>query len=66
MRFCPKCGTRMQLSKESSGEFLVCPRCGSRKIRRLSAFSGWLLPLQYVCEECGYVGVPISVEERGD
>ncbi len=45
---------------------LVCPRCGSRKIRRLSAFSGWLLPLQYVCEECGYVGVPISVEERGD
>ena len=45
---------------------LICPRCGSRKIRRLSAFSGWLLPLQYVCEECGYVGTPISVEDRAD
>ncbi|OYT51972.1 transcription factor S [Candidatus Bathyarchaeota archaeon ex4484_135] len=28
MRFCPKCGTRMQLAKEESGEFLICPRCG--------------------------------------
>ena len=28
MRFCPKCGTRMMPDKESSGELLVCPRCG--------------------------------------
>ncbi len=28
MRFCPKCGTRLTLTREEGGDFLVCPRCG--------------------------------------
>ncbi len=43
---------------------LVCPRCGSTKVRKASILSGWLTPLQFICEDCGYIGtVFLEVEE---
>jgi len=42
---------------------IVCPVCGSPKIRKLSSFSGWLTPEIWVCPECGYKG-PIYAEKE--
>jgi len=39
----------------------LCPRCGSPKLRLSSRFDVWLLPEQYVCQNCGYKG-PIVME----
>jgi len=39
----------------------VCPVCGSTNIRKISPFSGWLTPEEWVCEDCGYRG-PIVAE----
>ena len=48
------------------GAILVCPRCGSPKIKRLRGFYGWLLPVTYVCPECGYKGpIVLEIEEEG-
>ena len=44
---------------------VVCPRCGSPKIRRLRGFYGWLLPTTYVCPDCGYRG-PLVLELEGE
>ncbi|RLE62824.1 MAG: hypothetical protein DRJ38_08945 [Thermoprotei archaeon] len=42
----------------------VCPRCGSTNVRKVSFLSGWFTPLQFICENCGYVGVAfLEVEE---
>ena len=42
----------------------VCPRCGSTNVRKVSFLSGWFTPLQFICEDCGYVGVAfLEVEE---
>ncbi len=42
---------------------LVCPRCGSKNVKRLHGF-GWLVPQQYYCKDCGYVGYfLVAVEE---
>ncbi len=42
----------------------VCPRCGSINVRKVSFLSGWFTPLQFICEDCGYVGVAfLEVEE---
>ncbi len=43
----------------------VCPVCGSTNIRKVSPFSGWLLPEEYVCLDCGYRG-PIVAEIEVD
>jgi len=42
----------------------VCPKCGSVKIRNSSLLSGWIIPDQYVCEDCGYTGYLILELER--
>jgi len=39
----------------------LCPRCASPKLRLSSRFDIWLLPEQYVCDNCGYKG-PIVME----
>jgi hypothetical protein len=39
----------------------LCPKCHSPKIQLSTRFDGWLLPLQYVCQQCGYKG-PIILE----
>jgi len=43
----------------------VCPVCLSPRIRRSSSFDGWLIPVTYVCEECGYRG-PVYLEIEVD
>jgi predicted RNA-binding Zn-ribbon protein involved in translation (DUF1610 family) len=42
-----------------------CPRCGNPDIQLSSKFDIWLLPEQYTCEKCGYVG-PIVLEMEKD
>ena len=39
----------------------LCPVCGSSKLRLSSRFDSWLIPVRYVCEDCGYKG-PIIME----
>ncbi|HLI46234.1 MAG TPA: hypothetical protein VKU94_03490 [Geobacterales bacterium] len=34
---------------------LRCPICGSKKVTRIHSLE-WLIPQQYLCKECGYVG----------
>jgi len=43
----------------------ACPICGSTNIRRSSSFDGWLLPENYICEDCGYQG-PVYMELQID
>jgi predicted RNA-binding Zn-ribbon protein involved in translation (DUF1610 family) len=46
-------------------KLIVCPVCGSLNIRKSSPFSGWLLPDEYTCPDCGYRG-PIVGEIEVD
>lgn len=39
----------------------LCPKCHSPKIKLSTRFDGWLLPVQYICPQCGYKG-PIILE----
>ena len=46
----------------------ACPRCGSTRIKRAGGFCGWLLPVMYVCPDCGYQGplvLELELEEEG-
>jgi len=60
----------INLGKEKAIKIIVCPVCGSTNIRKISVFSGWLTPEEYVCLDCGYRGpivAEIEVErEAGD
>ena len=40
---------------------IVCPVCGSAKIKLSSRFDAWLMPTVYICLDCGYRG-PIVME----
>ncbi|MCW3981397.1 MAG: hypothetical protein NWF11_07995 [Candidatus Bathyarchaeota archaeon] len=41
-----------------------CPRCRNPYISLSSKFDVWLLPEQYICEECGYHGpIVLEIEE---
>jgi len=43
---------------------LMCPRCKSTNVKKLSMLSGWLTPLRFICEDCGYSGAAfLEVEE---
>jgi len=51
------------------GAIIVCPRCGSPRIKRLRGFYGWLLPTTYACPDCGYKGplvLELEKEEKGE
>jgi len=43
---------------------IVCPVCGSKRLRRATALSGWLTGWRYYCEDCGYTGPIYKVEEN--
>jgi len=50
---------------------MVCPVCGSLNIRKASPLSGWLLPDEYSCPDCGYRGpvvgeVEVDEDELGE
>ncbi len=51
--------------KKKKLKIMVCPVCGSTNIKKVSAFSGWLLPEEYVCLDCGYRG-PVVAEIEVD
>ena len=40
---------------------IYCPKCASPNIRISKGFDQWLVPMKYVCEDCGYYG-PIVME----
>lgn len=45
---------------------LVCPRCGSKKIKLADSISGFITPHLYFCPKCyyqGYFVVEIDKEE---
>ncbi|OLD12333.1 MAG: hypothetical protein AUI93_02890 [Crenarchaeota archaeon 13_1_40CM_3_52_10] len=42
----------------------TCPRCGSSVVRSRTALEGWMLPVKYVCKNCGYEGFVALEEER--
>ncbi len=41
---------------------LECPRCGDIVRRSRTPLEGWILPVRYVCDKCGYSGF-LAVEE---
>ncbi|MCD6348711.1 MAG: hypothetical protein J7L91_03720 [Candidatus Korarchaeota archaeon] len=51
--------------KRKTIRITICPICGSTNIRKASPFSGWLLPEEYVCLDCGYRG-PVVAEIEVD
>ena len=52
---------RIRTPRSSSKRLIVCPRCGSSKIKLTSTFDAWLTPKKYFCPDCGYVG-PVVLE----
>jgi len=46
----------MKHLKHSGTSPIICPVCGSMRVRQRGSLSGWLLPAVYSCEDCGYLG----------
>ncbi|MEM3586793.1 MAG: hypothetical protein QXO71_05650 [Candidatus Jordarchaeaceae archaeon] len=47
---------------------LICPNCGSSKIRQADSISGFITPPRYFCQNCYYSGhfiVEVDREEKG-
>jgi predicted RNA-binding Zn-ribbon protein involved in translation (DUF1610 family) len=42
-----------------------CPQCGGLVRRSRAPLEGWILPVRYVCEKCGYSGFLTMEEESG-
>src|SRR5207244_13552423 len=42
----------------------ACPQCGSTVVRSRMPLEGSMLPVTYVCRDCGYHGVVAFEEER--
>jgi len=56
--------TRFPINKRG---ILVCPRCGSKKIRLWNSISGFITPPYYFCQNCHYSGYFIvEVDKEGD
>ena len=43
---------------------LSCPQCGANVKRSRGPLEGWILPIRYVCDKCGYSGFLALEEER--
>lgn len=46
--------------------FLICPKCGSSKVKQADSISGFITPPRYFCQNCYYSGyfiVEISKED---
>ncbi|MEM4245762.1 MAG: hypothetical protein QW390_00530, partial [Candidatus Bathyarchaeia archaeon] len=55
--------TTLKELKRGKRSPLLCPRCRKPALRLLHKFDGWMIPAQYLCGECGYVGIlPLEVE----
>jgi ribosomal protein L37AE/L43A len=44
----------------------VCPKCNSPEIRRAGSVEGWLLPEQWTCDKCGYIGILVQEIDTED
>jgi predicted RNA-binding Zn-ribbon protein involved in translation (DUF1610 family) len=55
--------TFLKSIQRTSPKPIVCPKCGSTKIRLNTSISGWLIPEEYICDECGYTGAAIEVKQ---
>jgi len=44
----------------------ICPKCKSANIRLASSAGGWLLPEQWVCDKCGYMGFIVAELDTED
>jgi hypothetical protein len=45
---------------------IYCPRCSSPKIALSSSLAVWLTPKQYLCENCGYLGIIVMELEKDE
>lgn len=45
---------------------LACPVCGSIRIKQRGSLGGWLLPPDWACTDCGYVGKLVLELDRED
>jgi len=46
---------------------LVCPRCGSSKVKQADSISGFITPSRYFCPDCGYSGYFIvEIDKKED
>ena len=43
---------------------VYCPKCASPNIHVSSGFDYWLVPVKYVCDNCGYTGPMIMELEK--
>lgn len=55
-------GRRKDKSKEKVSRIAICPACEKSIVEKVpSSISGWLVPHQFYCPKCGYIG-PIYLE----
>ncbi|TMI64070.1 hypothetical protein E6H12_03900 [Candidatus Bathyarchaeota archaeon] len=45
---------------------LSCPQCGAAVKRSRAPLEGWILPIRYLCEECGYAGFLALEKQQHD
>ena len=61
---------RKDKSKEKVSKIAICPACEKSIVEKVpSSISGWLVPHQYYCPKCGYIGpiyLEIEVEKEVD
>lgn len=56
--------TRRPLNKRG---YLVCPKCGSSKVKQADSISGFITPPRYFCQKCYYSGYFIvEIDEKDD
>ena len=44
----------------------ICPKCRSPDIRQSSNVSGWLMPDEWECDKCGYIGTFVQEIDTKD
>lgn len=44
----------------------VCPKCKSTNVRLASSAGGWLIPEQWICNDCDYMGFIIAEIDTED
>ncbi|MEM2873831.1 MAG: hypothetical protein QW063_00015 [Candidatus Nanoarchaeia archaeon] len=44
----------------------ICPRCKNPNIYLSNPAAGWLLPEQWVCDKCGYIGYVVQEIDTAD
>lgn len=56
----------LRRSRHEAAGKMVCPRCGKSRIHPGGSLGWGMLPVAYVCEDCGYRGhlvVEVDVDD---